>query len=200
MWCDMAVQQDLPQVPSSILPEEKTQERLSILQRICDTTESPEIYRIGPSGTRDRVRFRSRWHFRSHPLARFNWTIHLRLCMFLLFVVADREDIACGVACSISTTDSSSRTTSSEEELKIVQDFTRRKSRSQEEDYLSCTASLTMDSDRPSLDIRHFDDICPDKNGVSDTRPSEPRTDIMGHLSKYRSVQAQHQNETKRCG
>ena len=24
------------------------------MQRICDTTESPEIYRIGPSGTRSR--------------------------------------------------------------------------------------------------------------------------------------------------
>ena len=24
-----------------------------------------------------------------------------------------------------------------------------------------------MDNDRPSLDLRHFDAICPDKNGMS---------------------------------
>ena len=24
-----------------------------------------------------------------------------------------------------------------------------------------------MDNDRPSLDLKHFDDICPDKNGMS---------------------------------
>jgi hypothetical protein len=23
-----------------------------------------------------------------------------------------------------------------------------------------------MDNDRPSLDLKHFDDICPDKNGM----------------------------------
>jgi hypothetical protein len=30
--------------------------KTSILQRVCDTTESPEIYRTGPSGTRELVR------------------------------------------------------------------------------------------------------------------------------------------------
>ena len=54
---------------------------------------------------------RSQWHFRSHPLARFNWTIQLRLYAFLFFVVADdREDIAYSMAYLISTTNSSSRT------------------------------------------------------------------------------------------
>jgi GTPase SAR1 family protein len=32
--------------------------KTSILQRVCDTTESPEIYRRGPRGTRERVRGR----------------------------------------------------------------------------------------------------------------------------------------------
>jgi hypothetical protein len=26
---------------------------------------------------------------------------------------------------------------------------------------------VPMDNDRPELDLRHFDDICPDKNGMS---------------------------------
>jgi hypothetical protein len=26
---------------------------------------------------------------------------------------------------------------------------------------------IPMDNDRPSLDLRHFDEICPDKNGMS---------------------------------
>ena len=29
--------------------------KTSILQRVCDTTESPEIYRLGPEGTRYQV-------------------------------------------------------------------------------------------------------------------------------------------------
>ena len=29
--------------------------KTSILQRVCDTTESPEIYRVGPDGTRHKV-------------------------------------------------------------------------------------------------------------------------------------------------
>jgi hypothetical protein len=31
--------------------------KTSLLQRVCDTTESPETYRRGPWGTRERVRF-----------------------------------------------------------------------------------------------------------------------------------------------
>ena len=26
---------------------------------------------------------------------------------------------------------------------------------------------IPMDNDRPSLDLKHFDEICPDKNGMS---------------------------------
>ena len=33
--------------------------KTSILQRVCDTTESPEIYRFGPEGTRYQVCSRS---------------------------------------------------------------------------------------------------------------------------------------------
>jgi hypothetical protein len=36
--------------------------KTSILQRVCDTTESPEIYRVGPLGTREKVCSRSWSH------------------------------------------------------------------------------------------------------------------------------------------
>ena len=73
-----------------------------------------------------------------------------------------------------------------EYELKIVQDFVRRKSREGRlKDRLhaiwfvplgiyGCKFTkllirycIPMDNDRPELDIKYFDDICPDKNGTS---------------------------------
>ena len=48
--------------------------KTSILQRVCDTTESPEIYRLGPGGTRYQVRSHSSWDFLSHRLTRLNST------------------------------------------------------------------------------------------------------------------------------
>jgi hypothetical protein len=72
-----------------------------------------------------------------------------------------------------------------EDELKIVQEFVRRKSHEVElNDRLhaiwfvpsgTCTCTFTkllvrycipMDKDRPSLDLKHFGDVCPDKNGM----------------------------------
>ena len=75
----------------------------------------------------------------------------------------------------------------SEDELKIVQDFVRRRSQERRlKDRLhaiwfvpfsvSTIANsqrllfrycIPMDNARPSLDLKHFDDICPDKNGTS---------------------------------
>jgi hypothetical protein len=74
----------------------------------------------------------------------------------------------------------------SEDELKIVQEFVRRKSRERQlTDRLHAiwfvlfgiyngkfTKSLVrycipMDNSRPELDLKHFDNICPDKNGTS---------------------------------
>jgi hypothetical protein len=40
--------------------------KTSILQRVCDTTESPVIYRSGPSGTQSQVCAHSQWYFQSH--------------------------------------------------------------------------------------------------------------------------------------
>ena len=44
--------------------------KTSILQRVCDTTESPEVYKSGPGGTRDLVRAHFQCPFQSHGLSR----------------------------------------------------------------------------------------------------------------------------------
>jgi hypothetical protein len=46
--------------------------KTTILQRVCDTTESPEIYRRDQQGYRERVRSRPWWHVGSHYLFRLN--------------------------------------------------------------------------------------------------------------------------------
>jgi len=53
-----------------------------------------------------------------------------------------------------------------EDELKIVQDFVRRKSQEKRlKDRLHAIwYCIPLDNNRPSLDLRHFDDICQDKN------------------------------------
>ena len=40
--------------------------KTSILQRVCDTTESPVIYRSRLSGSQTQVCAHSQWHFQSH--------------------------------------------------------------------------------------------------------------------------------------
>jgi len=56
----MATQQDHPRVPDIkfrvLIIGRANAGKTSILQRVCDTTESPEIYKLGESGMRYRVR------------------------------------------------------------------------------------------------------------------------------------------------
>jgi hypothetical protein len=76
----------------------------------------------------------------------------------------------------------------SEDELRAVQEFVRRRSQERKlvnrlhaiwfapssSGIYSCEFAgfllrycVPMDNDRPSLDLKHFEDICPDKNGMS---------------------------------
>ena len=48
--------------------------KTSILQKVCDTTESPQIYRVGRWGTH-RVCAHPQWRFQSHCLSRLNSTL-----------------------------------------------------------------------------------------------------------------------------
>jgi GTPase SAR1 family protein len=57
----MDTQKNLPTVPSGIkfrvlIIGRANAGKTSILQRVCDTTDSPEIYRLDPKGNRERVR------------------------------------------------------------------------------------------------------------------------------------------------
>jgi hypothetical protein len=111
----------------------------------------------------------------------------------------------------------------SEEEVKIVQDFVRRRSQEKrlndrlhaiwfvpsakcrfESTKLFFRYCIPMDNDRPLLDQRHFGDIAPDGNGMSKYNSCELRwTEHSGIFSspcdssihQVRSVQAQHQDE-----
>jgi hypothetical protein len=60
--------------------------KTSILQKVCDTTDSPEIYKSRSSGTCELVRSRVEWRFRSHLLARFLYSTSQQrwACLFLL--------------------------------------------------------------------------------------------------------------------
>jgi GTPase SAR1 family protein len=59
----MTTQQDRPRAPDVkfrvLIIGRANAGKTSILQRVCDTTESPEVYRLGPGGTRYQVRSRS---------------------------------------------------------------------------------------------------------------------------------------------
>jgi hypothetical protein len=59
----MDTKQNLPKVPDVqfrvLIIGKANAGKTSILQRVCDTTESPEIYRSGPDGAREMVRSRS---------------------------------------------------------------------------------------------------------------------------------------------
>jgi len=77
-------QQILPKVPDDLrfrvlIIGRANAGKTSILQRVCDTTESPEIYTLGPQGERERVRCHSWCRLRFHHLVRFNSKHHKRL-------------------------------------------------------------------------------------------------------------------------
>ncbi len=62
----MATQQNQFQVPNVkfrvLIIGRANAGKTSILQRVCDTTESPKIYRLDQSGRRSEVCSRSWWH------------------------------------------------------------------------------------------------------------------------------------------
>jgi hypothetical protein len=102
----IATQQILPAVPDDLrfrvlIIGRANSGKTSILQRVCDTTESPEIYTLGPQGERMRVRCRSWWHRRIHHCIWSGSTRGItRGCAGLVFLLltADHEDPACSVA------------------------------------------------------------------------------------------------------
>jgi len=110
-------QQILPIVPNDVrfrvlIIGRANAGKTSILQRVCDTTDSPEIYRLGPEGERAQVRSHSQLRLRFDDF--IIWSGSTRRItrgwkrLFLL-VTADHEDSPCSVACIMSRTKSSLR-------------------------------------------------------------------------------------------
>ena len=86
--------------------------KTSILQRVCDTTESPVIYRSRGSDTQSQVCARSSWRFQSyHCPSRLYSNPQQRLDPHILSPTADRDDPVDSVAFTTSTMNSPSRTT-----------------------------------------------------------------------------------------
>jgi hypothetical protein len=198
----MSTQQNLPEVPDvqfRILVIGKANAgKTSILQRVCDTADSPEIYSVDASGARKQVRFRYYWRFQisSSGKVQLNPTMEVGQTYF----VRDADPRTCHVQRGEHNIehelmfsshdgyvfhDSRGFEGGSEDELKAVQDFVRQRSRErllksrlhaiwfvplhlqpQVHRGLHFRYCVPMDCARPSLELKHFEDICPDKNGA----------------------------------
>ena len=79
----MAPQQKPSQIPKVqfrvLIVGRANSGKTTILKRVCETTESPKIYRRDQSGQRSQVRSHSWRHPQSHRLVRFNSKVQLRL-------------------------------------------------------------------------------------------------------------------------
>jgi len=145
----MASQQNQFQVPNFqfrvLIIGRANAGKTSILQRVCDTMEGPKIYRIDRSGQRSQVQLEPSIERGLHDVEDE-----------LIFEKHDGYIFH----------DSRGFESGSEDELRIVQDFVRRKSREKRlKDRLHAIwFCIPMDNDRPSLDLKHFGDVCPDKN------------------------------------
>ena len=86
--------------------------KTSILQRVCDTTESPVIYRSRGRGTQSQVCARSQLRFQSHQRPyRLNSNPQRRLDPHILSPTADRDNPVDSVAFTTLRMKSPSRTT-----------------------------------------------------------------------------------------
>ncbi|KAH9061036.1 GTP-binding protein [Lactarius vividus] len=142
--------------------------KTSILQRVCDTTDSPVIYRRTGVHT-ERVQL--------HPsMERGEHTIEdeLEFSNHDGFIFHD----SCGFEAG------------SVEELAIVQKFIRRRSgeRLLRDRLHAIWYCVPMDNRRPELDIRHFNDLCPDENVpviAIFTKYDQFLRDVRMHLEDY---------------
>ncbi|KAH9171506.1 hypothetical protein EDB89DRAFT_2096926 [Lactarius sanguifluus] len=122
--------------------------KTSILQRVCDTTKSPIVYRRGDDSDSD-----DESEFELGPsMDRGEHTIDDQL------VFSNHRGYVFHDSCGIES--------GSKEELRILQEFIRRKcaERRLQDKLHAIWYCIPMDNQRPGLDLRFFKDICPDKN------------------------------------
>ncbi|KAI9464868.1 GTP-binding protein [Boletus coccyginus] len=118
--------------------------KTSILQRVCETTESPKIYRVR-GHTREEIHL-------DPTTERGNHHIEDEL------VFTNHDGYVFHDSCGFEA--------GHEDELRIVQDFVREKATARRlRDRLHAIwYCIPMENDRPSLDMKFFGAICPDKN------------------------------------
>ncbi|KAF8260846.1 hypothetical protein EI94DRAFT_1811174 [Lactarius quietus] len=114
--------------------------KTSILQRVCDTTDSPVVYRGD-----EEVRL-------DPSMDRGEHSIEDEL------VLSNHDGYIFHDSCGFEA--------GSDQELRIVQEFIRKKSgETRLRDRIHAIwYCVPMDNQRPELDLRHFKDICPDQN------------------------------------
>jgi len=145
----MDAQQNLPRVPNVtfrvLIIGRANAGKTTILQRVCDTTESPGIYRLGKWGYRELIQLDPTTERGMHNINdEIIFTNHDG------YIFHDSRGFEAGA----------------EDELKIVQEFVRRKSqeRQLQNRLHAIWYCIPMDNDRPELDLKYFGDVCPDKN------------------------------------
>ncbi|KAF8136754.1 hypothetical protein EV363DRAFT_1320427 [Boletus edulis] len=119
--------------------------KTSILQRVCETTESPKIYRINHMGHREEIRFTPTTERGDHDIEDE-------------LVFTNHDGYVFHDSCGFES--------GNEAELQIVQNFVRKKATARRlKDRLHAVwYCIPMENDRPILDMKFFGVICPDKN------------------------------------
>lgn len=118
--------------------------KTSILQRVCETTESPKIYRVS-GGRREEVHL-------DPTIERGNHNIEDEL------IFTNHEGYIFHDSCGFEA--------GNEGELRTVQDFVHRKvtERRLRDRLHAIWYCIPMESARPALDMKFFDAVCSDKN------------------------------------
>ncbi|KAF8554433.1 hypothetical protein OG21DRAFT_1095134 [Imleria badia] len=118
--------------------------KTSILKRVCETTESPKTYRVR-NGIREEIHL-------DPTVERGDHNIEDEL------VFTNHDGYIFHDSCGFEA--------GNEDELRVVQDFARKKaSAARLKDRLHAIwYCIPMENDRPVLDMKFFASICPDKN------------------------------------
>jgi len=122
--------------------------KTTILQRVCDTTESPTIYRWGKDGKREKVKLDPSMDRGEHVI-----DDELVFSNHTGYVFHDSRGIESGGT----------------EELETLKEFIRRKcgEKKLRDKLHAIWYCVPMDGHRPGLDLKYYENICPDRNGVS---------------------------------
>ncbi|KAF8268217.1 hypothetical protein EI94DRAFT_1578498 [Lactarius quietus] len=141
--------------------------KTSILQRVCDTTESPVIYQSGKKKKREAL---------DPSMDRGMHDIYNE------FVFSGHNGYIFHDSCGFEA--------GSDKELEIVREFIRRKSRRRrlESRLHAIWYCVPMDNQRPELDLKFLKDICPDKDVpviVVFTKYDQFLRNVKMHLEDY---------------